>query len=179
MVWPNGHHDSFPSPSCRLASLRRSSMAPRLRTSRSPASPRPARFVGRAGPARVLAESRADGKGAALRHRQGDFSGLPFRRSRELLHIRPYSSQLGRSNTVNRVEDPDGEGRQLRLRSERTLTPSILVRIQVSQPHNIPILRCITAGRKTSLRPGRSGSSAIRPAQQPRKRWTCVARPAH
>jgi hypothetical protein len=41
---------------------------------------------------------------------------------------------LGRSNTVNRVEDPDGEGRQLRLRSERTLTPSILVRIQVPQP---------------------------------------------
>ena len=33
-------------------------------------------------PVRVLAESRADGKGAALRHRQGDFSGLPFWRSR-------------------------------------------------------------------------------------------------
>jgi hypothetical protein len=31
----------LPSPSCRPASLRRSSMAPRLRTSRSPASPRP------------------------------------------------------------------------------------------------------------------------------------------
>ena len=29
---------------------------------------------------------------------------------------------------------------------------------------------CITAGRKTSLRPGRSGSPAIRPAQQPRTR---------
>ena len=29
----------------------------------------------------AVAESRADGKGAALRHRQGDFSGLPFRRS--------------------------------------------------------------------------------------------------
>ena len=35
------------------------------------------RASARAGPC----ESRADGKGAALRHRQGDFSGLPFRRS--------------------------------------------------------------------------------------------------
>ena len=30
----------------------------------------------------VHAKSRADSKGAALRRRQGDFSGLPFRRSR-------------------------------------------------------------------------------------------------
>ena len=37
---------SLPSPSCRLASLRRSSMAPRLRTSRSPASPRPCPIPG-------------------------------------------------------------------------------------------------------------------------------------
>jgi hypothetical protein len=41
-----------------------------------------ARLIAARRPARVLAESRADGKGAALRHRQGDFSGLPFRRSR-------------------------------------------------------------------------------------------------
>jgi hypothetical protein len=57
---PRVHHDprsrtqtgtsasSLPSPSCRPASLRRSSMAPRLRTLRSPCQGR-APFVGRAG----------------------------------------------------------------------------------------------------------------------------------
>ena len=36
--------------------------------------------------------------------------------------------------------------------------------------HEGIVQKLITAGRKTSLRPGRSGSAAIRPAQQPRTR---------
>jgi hypothetical protein len=56
--------------------------------------------LGRVGPSRR--KSDAGGKGAALRHRQGNFLGATTRRS--LLHIRPYSSQLARSNTRNRIK---------------------------------------------------------------------------
>jgi hypothetical protein len=58
--------------------------------------------LGRVGPSRR--KSDAGGIGAALRHRQGNFLGPTTRRSRSLLHIRPYSSQLTRSNTGNRFK---------------------------------------------------------------------------